>query len=275
MALTVVLVHGLRTSSTMWRPQVEMLRRAGRDVVTVDLPGHGYRIERPFTLDGATRAVGERVRQAGERVLLVGFSLGGYVALRVAARVPVAGVVAAGCSTSPRALLVGPWALAARAIGLLPDRGERLNEGVVRRTVRPEAAADLAAGGWALDATTPVLREMRRSRPIADLARIDAPVWLVNGRYDHFRGEERRFLAACRDGRLVVVPRAAHLVSLQAPVAFGRVLLGACDELDDRPGASGRAPEVPGPHPADDPRLVRHDDDPVPEPLQDGGRDVP
>ena len=74
--------------------------------------------------------------------------------------------------------------------------------------------------GYALDATVPVLRAMREARPLEDLARVEVPVWIVNGALDHFRGEERRFVAACGDGRLVVVPGATHLVSVVAPVAL-------------------------------------------------------
>lgn len=93
------------------------------------------------------------------------------------------------------------------------------------------AAADVAAGGFALDVMGDVLGEMRAADPVGDLRRVTAPVWLVNGAYDHFRGEERRFLRACRDGRLVVVPGATHLVSLSRPVGFTRVLLDVVDEV--------------------------------------------
>jgi pimeloyl-ACP methyl ester carboxylesterase len=82
-----------------------------------------------------------------------------------------------------------------------------------------------------------VLSEVGRARPVADLARVQAPVWIVNGRYDHFRTEERRFLRACRDGRLVVLRGARHLSSLDRPVAFSRVLLEALDELEAREAA--------------------------------------
>jgi pimeloyl-ACP methyl ester carboxylesterase len=102
-----------------------------------------------------------------------------------------------------------------------------------------EAARDVAAGGFALDVVNDVLREMRAADPVADLARVEAPVWLVNGRFDHFRGEERRFLRACRDGRLVIVPGATHLVSLTAPVGFTRVLLDVVDAVE---AASATAP---------------------------------
>src|SRR5262245_50699425 len=103
----VVLVHGLRSSRTMWRAQVEALRATGRDAVAVDLPGHGRRQGERFTLDGAVDAVDDAVAdvsaRAGRPALVVGLSLGGYVAIAHAARRPehVAGLVAAACSTHP------------------------------------------------------------------------------------------------------------------------------------------------------------------------------
>ena len=236
MSLPVVLVHGLRTSRTMWRVQLEALQRAGRTAVAVDLPGHGARIGEPFTLDAAVDTVAEAIDGVGGEAFVVGLSLGGYVAIRHAARVPrqVAGVLAASCSTRPHRVLLTGWAVGAHGIARLPDRGARLNQFFVDLALPSEGARDVGAGGFALDATNEVLREMTVATPLEDLARIEAPVWLVNGAFDHFRGEERRFLAACRDGRLVVVPRATHLVSLVQPTRFTRVLLEAVDEVDAR-----------------------------------------
>lgn len=271
----VVLVHGLRTSRTMWRAQVEALGIAGHRAVAIDLPGHGRRRSERFTFDGAVRAVADAVDELGRPALVVGMSLGGYVAIAHAARHPeqVAGLVAAGCSTRPADLLVGPWLLAVRVIARLPDAGAGLNQFMVDHTLTATAAADVAAGGLALDVMDDALREMRSATPLADLARVRVPVWLVNGRYDHFRGEERRYLAACRDGRLVVLRGAKHLVSLDAPVAFTRVLLAALMELDapgpDPAGRTSPSAQAPGPHPADDARGIGHDDDVVPEPRED------
>ena len=238
--LPVVLAHGVRTSATMWRAQVAALETAGHRAVAVDLPGHGVRRGERFTLDAAGDRVAEAVDDAGGRALVVGLSLGGYVAIAHAARHPeqVAGLVAAGCSTRPMAAVVQGWVLLARGIGRLPDAGAGLNQLMVDLTLAHDAAVDVGAGGFALDVMDDVLHEVGRARPLQDLARVQAPVWLVNGQWDHFRGEERRFLRACRDGRLVVLRRARHLVSLDAPVAFTRVLLEALDELQAREAAA-------------------------------------
>ncbi|SFB02654.1 Pimeloyl-ACP methyl ester carboxylesterase [Cellulomonas marina] len=231
--LPVVLLHGMRTSGTMWRAQREALERLGIPVAAPDLPGHGTRLHERFTLENAFRAVDEAVAGLGRPVLLVGLSLGGYVGAAWAARRPgaVAGLVAASCSTRPLRPVVGGWTVAAHGFARLPDRGAGINQWLVDRTLPASAAVDVGAGGFALDVVADALRAVGTLRPLEDLAALEVPVWLVNGRFDHFRGEERRFLAACRDGRLVVVPGSTHLVSLVRPVAFTRAVLDAHAEV--------------------------------------------
>lgn len=270
----VVLVHGLRASRTMWRAQVDSLEQAGYRALAIDLPGHGARIAEAFTWDGALQAVADGVDAVGGRAVVVGLSLGGYVAIAHAARRPdqVVALVAAACCSRPFPVVLRAWAAAADGFfARLPDHGAAINLALVDRTLPPQAAVDVGAGGFALDVVGDTMRAMRHATPLADLARVTAPVWLVNGRYDHFRGDERRFLAACRDGRLVVVPGATHLVSLVQPVRFTRVLLEVLDSV--RSGVAGG--ELPGAHAPDDPGLVGHDDHVVAEALEGRGRDTP
>ena len=50
--------------------------------------------------------------------------------------------------------------------------------------------------------------------PVDRLREIDVPVLFVNGRFDHVRAHAGRYLAATRNGRLVTVPGASHMVSV-------------------------------------------------------------
>jgi pimeloyl-ACP methyl ester carboxylesterase len=238
MASSVVLVHGLRTSATMWRGQVDVLERAGHEAIAIDLPGHGRRMGERFTLDGAVRAITEAVDGARHRVFLCGFSLGGYTSLHYAGLKPrgVTGLLAASCGTQPYRVVLDGWRAAAAVIRRFPDRGLGLNNWAVRAAVRdPLLADDVLRGGVALDVMDDALRELRQLHPLDSLSRIEQPIWLVNGSLDHFRLEERRFVAAARHGRLLHVPGATHMVSLTRPAAFNRILLEAVEESTQLP----------------------------------------
>ncbi len=250
---SIVLVHGLRTSASMWRRQLEALERLDIEAVAIDLPGHGRHMSEDFSIEAAMAAidagmptVGSDEPQRRPPVLLVGLSLGGYLAIEYAARHPgrFDGLVAASCGTRPRGVGLAGYRALAAAIGRLPDRGRALNDLMARAFLPAAAVEDVIAGGVALDVMAPVLRAVGELDPEASLARVDAPVWLVNGRFDHFRIDERRMLRSLRDGRLIVVPGATHLVSLSRPDAFTAVLVGAVAELEHRAARRRRPPRV-------------------------------
>lgn len=234
MTFSVVLVHGLRTSATMWRAQVEALEAAGHEAIAVDLPGHGSRIGGRFTLDGAVATIAEAVDSAAHPVMLCGFSLGGYTAIHYAGRGarPIAGLLAASCGTQPHRVVLDSWRIAAKAIHRLPDRGLVLNNWAVRAAVKdPRLADDVLRGGVALEVMDDALRELRQLHPVASLRRIDVPVTLVNGTLDHFRLQERAYLAAAPRATLVHISGATHMVSVTRSAEFTRALFEALTQL--------------------------------------------
>jgi pimeloyl-ACP methyl ester carboxylesterase len=217
----------------MWRGQVRALESAGHDAITPDLPGHGTRMSERFTLDGAVEAIDQAVSGARYPVVLCGFSLGGYTAIHYAGAAdrPIVALIAASCGTRPYRVVLDSWRVAARAIHALPDRGLALNNWAVRAAVRDRKLADdVIAGGVALEVMDDALSELRALNPVASLARITQPVWLVNGTLDHFRLQERRFLAATPTGQLIHVRGASHMVSLTRPAEFTRILMSMVDE---------------------------------------------
>jgi pimeloyl-ACP methyl ester carboxylesterase len=239
----VLFVHGIRTSASMWRGQLEAARSAGLTAAAVDLPGHGMRIGSPFTIEAAIEVIDDAVAALGGRVVLVGLSLGGYIGIAYAARRPdaVALLVASSCFTLPRGAGLLGYRVLARAIHRLPDRGRWLNDTMARLAVGAPAAADIGSGGVALDAMDETLSAIGRTRPLEDLAAYTGPVWFVTGALDHFRLDERRFRAARPEAPVIIVPRASHLVSLVAPEPFARIVQDAVAAAPDPDRAADAA----------------------------------
>ncbi|MFG1778950.1 alpha/beta fold hydrolase [Micromonospora sp. NPDC049048] len=222
MALPVVLVHGIRVSRTMWDPVVG---RLDRPALAVDLPGHGSRRGETFAMAAATEAVADAVDHVGGRALLAGLSLGGFVGIAAAGRYPerVAGLVAIGCtarSTHLARLYRAAAALAAR----FPAQANQFSAYAFRRALPRPAADAVLAGGLTSEVLPAVVTAVAGHDQLGALAGYPGPVWLVNGDRDPFRADERAYLAACRDGRLVRLPRTGHVTALADPVRLARLI---------------------------------------------------
>jgi 3-oxoadipate enol-lactonase len=101
-ARAIVLLHGSGRASRMWQPVLRDLS-ADWHVLAPDLPGFG-RSTGPFTVSGAAQLVGEMAAVQTAPVHLCGLSLGGLIALRVAARLgpQVASLTITGTPVVPR-----------------------------------------------------------------------------------------------------------------------------------------------------------------------------
>lgn len=239
MTTQVVLVHGIRTSATMWRSQLAWLAEHDVPAQAVDLPGHGTRLGEAFTLDEAFRTIDEAVQDAATRgpVLLVGHSMGGLLSLEYTGAEhapPVAGLIAASCTALPRGAALRTYRTLAGALDRLPDRGLWLSERMLTVTIPSETRGDFAAGGYALDAQDVALKSLSSLDLMQAVARIKTPLWFVNGQFDQLRAQEKLFTRLAPHSELIVVPRSSHLVTAMRPQVFNAVLQLALAVVRDR-----------------------------------------
>jgi pimeloyl-ACP methyl ester carboxylesterase len=227
----IVLVHGSVVTRKMWLPQLRGLAAEYR-VLAPDLPGHGGRAHSPFTFAAAVRVVAEFISEhADGRALVAGMSLGGYVAIELAAAHPqlVTGLVLSGCSVN----FTGVLGAYLKVVSALMRRGwltqnRAKAEQKVRRLFPPSLAdvaeAQLQAGVYP-NALGPSFAEMAGRDFAALLSRYPGPSLILNGERDRTsRKGEKPFVAAQRDGRVAVVPGAGHACSIDQPESYNQAL---------------------------------------------------
>jgi pimeloyl-ACP methyl ester carboxylesterase len=225
-----VLIHGLGGSLYNFRYNIPALARMFR-VLALDLKGFGYSA-RPLGADYSQTAQAHLVADFMDRldvgrVAVLGHSLGGAIALRLAVLFPqrVARLILV--ASAPPVRLVPP--LGDAALGPLLRLGTALvlhqpglREAVLRSGfydpsfVTPEMLEEFRRVGrirGSTEAIVRVLLDSARDEPL-DLARIRQPTLLLWGDGDRAVGLRvaHRFQAQLPDTRLQVIERARHMV---------------------------------------------------------------
>ena len=240
----VTLLHGFTQSGRSWKEVITTMPQGWRWVVP-DLRGHGETRIRPgveCTMDGSAADLEMLWDHLGvERTHLVGYSMGGRLALHVAARKP---------ERLLSLLTIGAHAGLeedARVGRQLGDEAlaQRIENDGLEPFVKYWSALPLFAG---LERRGPAfvaqLRAERLNNTVAglacslrgmgagmmqpvwgDLARLKVPSTFVAGQLDHgYVASARRLAAAVPNGRVEVVQRSGHAVHQERPEAFARVL---------------------------------------------------
>jgi pimeloyl-ACP methyl ester carboxylesterase len=248
-----VLVHGLAGAAYNFTEFAPLLARRRR-VLIPDLPGHGGTAPLPFREDFGDVAAHVASAAAHERMApaaVLGYSLGGVVALRLAAERPeaVTSVVllaSAGIvSTTRRARLwlgatnaLRPGRLAARARGAIARR-PNLRAAVFGywgaespRALSAEAVLGFLEAQPEHQDVRSASRALVRDDPRAYLQRVDCPTLVVWGARDRLVPLDDGFeLSRGLAAPLRVLPAAGHLVVGECPAACAGLVLDFLDGI--------------------------------------------
>jgi pimeloyl-ACP methyl ester carboxylesterase len=256
-----VLMHGIGSRWQMWEPVMGRLAEH-HDVIAVDLPGFGASPMpppgTPAGIDSQVTLVSEFFAQLGvERPHVAGNSMGGLLALEMAAR----GLVASATALSP-AGFAGRAEMTYGRVSLwlsvrLARRTARYSEALFTTTfgrklglslfvARPERltgaeAAEntraLAGAPW-FDATLPALRAFEFS----DDREIDVPVTVAWGARDRLLlpRQARRAAHAIPRARVLLLDGCGHVPTWDDPEQVARVILEAAAHEGSSPAATGR-----------------------------------
>lgn len=225
---TVVLSNSLGSSYRMWDPQLEALEQRYR-VVRYDTRGHGASPvpDGPYSIDDLTDdLVALLDRLAVERTHLVGLSLGGMTAMRLAARHPDRvdrmAVLCTGAQLPP----AEAWTQ--RAATVRADGAAAVATAVVDRWFTPaylDAQPEVRAAHERMVAATPAEGYAACCEAIAELdlrpslPQITAPTLLIAGADDPATPPAKleELAAGIAGSMLLVVDDAAHLANAEQP----------------------------------------------------------
>jgi pimeloyl-ACP methyl ester carboxylesterase len=254
------LVHEFAGSARSWAPQVAAFRSRYR-VLTYNcrgyppstVPGDPGAYSQDLSIEDLRRLL-EHLRI--EEVCLLGFSMGGGIALNFAIRHP-GGVralvlVGTGSGSEDRSTF-------AAAFGAVADRLEREGAAAVADDYlrgptrvqllrkRPgawerlrEEFGQLSGAGLANTIRRAITRRPAVYELAEELRTLPVPTLVLVGAEDQPALKASEFLAATIPGaRLQVFPRSGHMLNLEEPDRFNAAVLGFLDQT----GAVSRAPE--------------------------------
>lgn len=231
-----VLVHGFPLRADVWRPQLESPPDGWR-LIAPDLRGvgGGPPLDRAIDMDGFARDL-DALLDALEidRAAIGGVSMGGYITFALFRHAPARFTAMILADTRPQADTPSGRDARLQMRAQLAERGPRaVADLMLPKLVSADAAPatrDLllrmieSLDPRAIDAAIGAMLDRPDSTP--DLARINIPTLVVVGEHDMLTpvSDAEAMQRAIPRSRLVVIPGAGHLASLEQPEAFSRAL---------------------------------------------------
>jgi 3-oxoadipate enol-lactonase len=239
---TVVFLHAFPLNLKMWGPQFEMLRQKNIPYLALDYPGFGMSTpweKEPTMDDFAEEAYRAIDRLNLQRVIVIGLSMGGYVALSLFRKHPdiFHGLVLADTRATAdteegrqkRFKLVDEIRNDPSMKGLIQMHLEKFFTEETRANKQElPALAELLMKEATPQGVIHALQAMAGRADSTDLLkRVDFPVLVIAGERDSLTSvEDAQAMKDClREGELSVISNAAHLSNLEKSEEFNENLI--------------------------------------------------
>jgi pimeloyl-ACP methyl ester carboxylesterase len=229
----VVAVHGAVTNAASWLPLQRLLPEAF-EFIAVDLPGHGTRRDSRFSIAAALQIIDAALPSTprDRPTVLIGDSLGGYLALLEAARAGerVQCVVAAGASADLRGALGMLLAATGLPLNILhfflgAARVETILAMGMRLVTDKATVEAVKARGLSISGRGESIKVLRNVDILGAIKSCKARVYLVDGAFDvPCAWNTRTYAGYAAHGYAVTISHAFHGCAISRPVEFADVI---------------------------------------------------
>jgi len=238
--MPILFLHSFGHNKNLWFPQLTHFLERGFRVLAPDMPGHGDSSYDPTChgVDRMAQSYAElldslRIRRA----ILIGISMGGYIALRMWARRP--DLIAAMVLSNTKAEKDSAEIVARRRAQIESIRSNGLEHFVNTGAPKRLSPVTLERRPWVLDTirllnfTVPAevnaatLEAMARKEDDTKiLPTIDVPVLVTSGRDDTFIPEQSpgNLHKAIKGSKFHEIAGTGHVSSLEAPTEYNRLV---------------------------------------------------
>ncbi|HEY5728809.1 MAG TPA: alpha/beta hydrolase [Anaerolineales bacterium] len=233
---TIVMIHGAGVTCAWLNPQTMELSKEYR-VIALDLPGHGTLAGERFSMEASL----ERLKSLFEaeipdHAILMGVSLGGYLAINFAHLYPerVSGLILCGSSIN----MSGLTGISFKLTGFLLKRkgADWLKEVTVasyRKRVAAEIIEPIIEAGFFAEAAVDAFFQTSGINFHKMLKAYSGPILVANGEKDEVNRKAEPALAkVVPHAQFSPISEASHLTNLEQPEEFNRVVTDFLKKLN-------------------------------------------
>lgn len=209
MKKTVVLIHGTRASSEVWKFQEKFLEKLNYRVISINLPRSGENHDKELTIDNCLKIL-DKVITDKKNTILIGQSLGSFIVSEYVAKNRVKKVILLSAAVNPT------------KISLLLKFWKKYGKFFVSKIRRGE--------DWGI--VEEMLSTISRINYFSNIKKsllIGNKVTIVIGAYDWLRLGQYSLSKITSKENLIIVPKTGHDLHYKTPLLLNNVLTRIMD----------------------------------------------